>query len=179
MDKRLTTCCRCTNWLRRCNRFRNEVKHGLNVNCVKRSYLPVDELIAFSIAPGEVPVPDLRNLKRLFNVIMEKKNVTYKRQKENTSFIFTNYYFKILPLHLQECFNTIFTSKGPFRDIDTADDYCFVNTIVEAWWRYNNYTHIFRHPKTSNLIRKVQKIEDKKMGYKEDCDMDGDKRPNF
>lgn len=151
-DERLSTCCRCTNWLRRCNRFQSMEESHVG----KKSYLPLDELIAFSLAPGEIAIPDSRNMKRLFNVLMESRNV----QLGSNTLSFTNYYLQIIPHHLLQCLQSLHCCKGLFRDVNSVgedEDNLLVQKILESWWGMNNMTMVFRSPKTSMLIRKVAK----------------------
>lgn len=158
-NERLSTCCRCTNWLRRCNRFQSSSE---SVVSIKKSYLPMDELIAFSLAPGEVATPDTRNLKRLFNVLMEGKRVSL----HGNSLIFRNYYLQIIPLHLKQCLISLHSSHGLFQEVNSAeggdeggDVRHFVQRIVDSWWEMNNRTMVFRNSKTSILIRKMVKAQ--------------------
>eukprot|EP00960_Hanusia_phi_P031278 749197-Hanusia_phi.AAC.2 len=165
-SSRLTTCCRCTNWLRRCNRFKErprDEERGMVGSKGKKVFLPLDELIAFSVAPGEGAMPDIRNVKRLFNVIMNLRKVKASNGGEGDFVYFRNYYFNILPSHLQLCFKEFYANHGCFHDMDKKDgDNTIVLHIIKAWWVLNNHTVIFRNPKTSNLIRKVNKLQDER-----------------
>jgi hypothetical protein len=150
-NHRLSTCGGCTNWLRRCNRFlparETETREPeADTYNVPKKFLPIDELVAFSLAPGEVQVPDLRNMRRLYHGLVTVSSIT----RDGVTHTFRNFYHSLLPAHLRECFGELQALPGGW------DDGVILRSIVQHWWRANNHTEFFRSLKTSCLLRRFR-----------------------
>ena len=136
-NERLTACMACINWIRRSVPTNDCATRASK----KRTLLLIDRLICFSMAPGEITSPDLRNMRRLVRCLRQSETVNGKT--------FTNYYRAILPPHLQhaiaECMD------------ETFDDiYRFIHLIIRRWWTdVANETPFFRNPDTAYLVRKA------------------------
>jgi len=136
-NERLTACMACINWIRRSvptNECANRATH-------RRTFLLIDRLICFSMAPGEINSPDLRNMRRLIRCLKQKETIEGKT--------FTNYYMKVIPPHLQSVISGCHS--------DTFDDiYRFVHLVIKRWWHdIANETPFFRNPDTAYLVRKA------------------------
>ena len=88
-NDRLTACMACINWIRRSV----PTNECANWATEKKALLLIDRLICFSMAPGEITSPDLRNMRRLVRCLNQEEKIHGKT--------FTNYYRAILPPHLQ------------------------------------------------------------------------------
>lgn len=132
-NHRLTICTACVNWIRRS--VPNNDHAGLRVR--NKSYLLIDRLICFAMAPGEVACPDTRNMRRLISCLQQTRMVDGEEVR--------NYYHSVLPEHLrvalEEC-------QG---DVDRC-----IHRVVLRWFRdVNNSSPIFRHPNTAYIVRKA------------------------
>lgn len=152
-NDRLSTCGGCTNWLRRCDRFIGYSKPSATRRSIKKKFLPMDELIGFSLAPGEVHIPDQRNITRLFHGLMHSKQVL--DESHAPVLIFRNFYLSMLPCHLRECFESFAAMQS--QDVDNRS---ILKSIVHHWWKINNHTEIFRSLQTSSLLRRVMENRD-------------------
>jgi len=164
-NHRLSTCGGCTNWLRRCDRFIVSKNIPLSNHAIKKKFLPMDELIGFSLAPGEVHIPDLRNITRLYYGLMNAKEVL--DESRSPILVFRNFYLSILPGHLRECFDSLGAPQG-------VENSFILKSIVHHWWRVNNYTEIFRDFQTSSLLRKVKENRDDELCEEDDMDCNAD-----
>lgn len=155
-NDRLSTCGGCTNWLRRCDRFIGYSKPSPAKRSNKKKFLPMDELIGFSLAPGEVHMPDLRNITRLYYGLMHAIEVL--GESHSPVLVFRNFYLSMLPCHLRECFESLGALQS--QDIDNR---FILKSIVHHWWRINNHTEIFRSLQTSSLLRRVTENRDEEL----------------
>lgn len=136
-QERLTSCTACINWMRR-SVPSNECA---GQRAWDRSLLLIDRLICFSMAPGEVTSPDLRNMRRLIKCLKHRETIQ--------GMVFTNYYLSILPPHL-----ALTLEESRHETVDDVFD--FVHLLIRRWWeQVSNRCPFFRNPDTAYLVRKA------------------------
>jgi hypothetical protein len=134
-NHRLTACTACINWIRRSVPSNEHAEQSVGK---RKVYLLIDRLICFSLAPGEVACPDMRNMRRLLSCLLEEKVIGSERV--------VNYYrAAVLPEHLrlalEECGGEVNV---------------FIRRVVLRWFReVNNSSPVFRHPNTAYIVRKA------------------------
>ena len=132
---RLTACTACINWIRRSVPSNEHAEQSVGK---RKVYLLIDRLICFSLAPGEVACPDMRNMRRLLSCLLEEKVVGKERV--------VNYYrAAVLPEHLRQALEEC-----------GGEVNLFIRRVVLRWFRdVNNSSPVFRHPNTAYIVRKA------------------------
>eukprot|EP00960_Hanusia_phi_P006369 182705-Hanusia_phi.AAC.2 len=130
---RMMICTACVNWLRRSVPTNKDAER----EAAKKSYLLLDRLICFSLAPGEIACPDYRNMKRLIECLT--------RTWEVDGHTMHNYYSAVIPRHLRQA----------LAECGGIVDVC-VRKIVLLWFeQMHNRSPVFRHPNTAYVVRKA------------------------